>query len=174
MPIQLNFALSLDDYLAAQRLYAKSNWWLNLNHFFGRIVLPVLGVCIFVLAFLISGKGISWVIFLGMAGLGIFLALYPLYMRLRLKQCYLRTRTDNGSCTLELNEDVIRMQGSNAKSEVDWTAVKSTVENDKVILIYLAPAKFFVIPKRICDEQQLNEVRELCKRKLSEKEKVIV
>jgi hypothetical protein len=173
MPIQLNFALSLDDYLAAQRLYAKSNWWLHLNQFAGRIVLPVMGACTFVLAFLISGKGVPWVIFLGMVGLGILLALYPLYMRFRLKQCYRRTRTDDGSCTLELNENVIRMQGSNAKSEVDWTAVKSTAENDKVILIYLAPAKFYVIPKRACDEQQLNEVRELCKHKLSGQQEVV-
>jgi YcxB-like protein len=64
--------------------------------------------------------------------------------------------------TIEFDEELIRTAGSNSKSEIAWAAVNTIAQDDKVLLLHLAPAKFFVIPLRVCDEKQLSDVRELC------------
>jgi hypothetical protein len=96
MPIQLKYTLSFEDYLAAQRLHAKSNWWLHLNQVLGRRILPVIGLLMIYLglALVLGGHGSTWVLDLLMLGLGAFFALHPFYMSYKLKRCFERTRTD--------------------------------------------------------------------------------
>jgi hypothetical protein len=61
---------------------------------------------------------------------------------------------------------MIRVQAARMRSEVQWQAVRSFSENEKVFLLYLAPAKFMAIPKRICSEQEISELRSLFKQEI--------
>jgi len=44
MPIRLQFTLTLDDYVAAQRLHAKRGWWPRLILVLAYTLVPFLGV----------------------------------------------------------------------------------------------------------------------------------
>jgi hypothetical protein len=88
-------------------------------------------------------------------------------MRWKLKRCFSRTRVGDGDCKIELGEDCIRMAGGNTKSEIDWAAVRSMAENERVFMLYIAPAKFIAIPKKVCGSDQIEEFRQLCSRRIS-------
>src|SRR5664279_5460645 len=149
MLVHLEFTLGFNDYLDAQRLHARRSWWPRFNQFMGRFGFPIWGALILIFAYLIHGPG-DRLFVLMMSACGVFLLLYPFYIRFKLKRCYTRTRMDTGDCTFEFEGTCIRSEGSGTKSEINWSAIQSLSENDKVFLLYLAPAKFIVIPKRVC------------------------
>ena len=141
MLVHVEFTLKFNDYLDAQRLHATRGWWPRFDQFMGRMGFPFWGVLLLIFAYLIHGPGVSWLPVLFMSACAVFLLLYPFYIRFKLKRCYTRT------------------EGSGTKGEINWSTVRSFSENDKVFLLYLAPAKFIVIPKRACTESELAELR---------------
>jgi len=78
-----------------------------------------------------------------------------------LKSCYKRTRSDSGACKVTLEHERIQFEGSASKGELAWRAVKQLRENDAVFLLYTAPAKFMVLPKRACTAAQIEEFKAL-------------
>jgi hypothetical protein len=54
----------------------------------------------------------------------------------------------------------------NSKSELNWKAIKSFRENKRIFILYLAPARFIAIPKRVFSEAQIEELRTLLLRKI--------
>ncbi len=161
MPLSLTFTVTFNDFLAAQRLHAKRSLWLRINQIAGRIVAPIWGVLILILAYMIHGPGVSIVPLLIMALCAGLLILYPFYMRFKLKRCYTRTRLGDGTRTIEFNQQSIRSQETNVKSDIEWAAIQSISEDKNVLMLYLAAAKFMLIPKRVCSEGQLDELRSL-------------
>jgi YcxB-like protein len=161
MPVNLQFTLTFEDYLNAQRLHARKNWWLCLNYFAARYVLPVLGVLLILLGFLIFGHAVPSMLSTINFGLGVFFVLYPWYYRARLKRCYLRTRTGKGETSVELGDETIRVMAENVSSDINWKAVQSCREDKNVFLLYLAPAKFIVLPKREFSPDKIVEARSL-------------
>jgi hypothetical protein len=159
MLVHVEFTLKFNDYLDAQRLHATRGWWPRFDQFMGRMGFPFWGVLLLIFAYLIHGPGVSWLPVLFMSACAVFLLLYPFYIRFKFKRCYTRTRMDTGDCTIEFGEACIRTEGSGTKGEINWSTVRSFSENDKVFLLYLAPAKFIVIPKRACTESELAELR---------------
>ncbi|MGA2570481.1 MAG: YcxB family protein [Terracidiphilus sp.] len=137
-----------------------------MDYFVGRFVLPVIGVLLLLLGLLIRGKGVPWAFPAFNIGLGVFLVFYPLYYRLRLRRCYLRTRTGNGEISVEIGEDGILIDAENARSELNWNAVRFCRKDKNVIMLYLAPAKFITLPKRALNPKQVIELRELLTRKV--------
>ena len=165
-PITLRFTLGLGDYLAAQYFHAKSSIWLYANYIGGRYFLPVIGVLLIVQGAFLWKFSSPPVVPAALAGFGLFLAFYPLYLRHRLKRCYTRTRTGNDECTVTFEEESFRTEGQNSNSDVKWAAVKKFRENDKLFLLYLAPAKFLVLPKNQFQPGQVDEFRALLAKKL--------
>ena len=163
MPIQLRFTLSFEDYLAAMRLHARKNWWLCLNYFAARFVLPILGILLVVLGWLVSGNGLPPAAAVFFVGLGVFFLFYPLYYRSRLKRCYRRTSAGTEQ-SVELGEQQIRMKAENTSSELTWKAVRSYSEDQNLFMLYLAPAKFIGLPKRVFTPKQIAELRSLLAR----------
>lgn len=158
MATQIQFELSLDDYLAAQRLHSTRNLWPRIMNFLLYFLYPVLGIL-----FLFFGVGV----FLErnshhpvtMIVCGVLLVCSPIYMRMRLRSCYKRTRSDSGESTLNFGEERVEIKGRYTNSELDWRAVKSFREDAKVFMLYLAPGRFIVIPKRACTEAQISDLR---------------
>jgi hypothetical protein len=167
MQVQLQFNFTFEDYMNGQLLAATRSWWPRLNLFFAKWVIPAIGILNIILAFMIAGNGISWVVFGGMLCLGTYLTLYRFSYRLRLKRCYARTLIGSGLRKFDFTDEMITLEESNAKSEVQWAAVRSYLENKSIFLVFLAPAKMIMVPKRICTESQLSELRELCRRNIA-------
>ena len=167
MPIDLNFTLTFEDYLHAQQLHARHNRWVGLNYFAARFILPVLGVCLIAIALFALIRGVLSAISFFNLGLGVFFVLYPWYYRLCLKRRFLRTRTGS-EMQIEINEETIQVKTENSSSEVKWKAVKSYLEDGKLFLLYLAPAKFIALPKRVFSPEQIAALQALLAQKLAE------
>lgn len=163
MPINLQFTLTFEDYLNSQRLHAKNNFWRCPDYMLARFVLPILGIPLVVLGWLLSGNGLSPAIAVFFVGLGLFFLFYPLYYRSRLKRCYRRTRTGTEQ-SVELGQELIRMKSENTSSELTWKGVQSYLEDQNLFMLYLAPAKFIALPKRVFTPEQIIELELLLTR----------
>jgi len=64
--------------------------------------------------------------------------------------------------TFEFDETSIRSTTQGTRGEIEWSAIRALREDEKLLLIYLAPAKMFMIPKRVCTPAQIEELRQLC------------
>jgi hypothetical protein len=165
--IALSYKLTFEDYLNAQQLHAKRGFWPRLSSLMANWLCPVLGVCFLGIAFLQwSGHATGSVlisIYMGTIFVGC-----RFYLRWKYKRSYQRTRTGSGDMSLTFGEGNFLAEKQNfSKGEYNWSAVKSWRENAKVILIYLAPALFIVIPKRAISEPQLQDLRALLARKMT-------
>jgi hypothetical protein len=167
MPVHLHFTFTFEDYFKGQLLYAKSGWWTRMNYFLARIGAPILGAVILAGNFWLMRFAEPGPFMIINLSFGLFFTLYPLYFRFKLKRCYLRTRTGSGERTLDFNNEVIKTEEANAKSELNWAVVRSFSEDKDTFLLYLAPAKMVMIPKRICSESQLTELRDMLQRNIS-------
>lgn len=169
MSVQLQFTLSFDDYKNAQRLHSRRKLLSRFNYFANRVLFPVIGVFSLGTAFLIrADKGAhESVVILVICGL--MLCSYPIYRNFQLKRCYDRTRTDNGTCTLDLCPEGIKTATENSLGEIGWKAIRSVNQDDNLFMLYLAPAKFLAIPKRICSPAQIEELSQLFMSQVSPK-----
>ena len=161
MPVQIDFTLSFDDYLAAQRLHNTRSWGPRTWHVLNRTLIPALGVLFIVLGFLMIGPKVSWFAVCYVIGFGVFSACFPLYLRYRYKRSYLRSLTNGGNCSVAFDSESIQSAGKNTKSETGWKAITHFRENDQIFLLYLAPGRFLTIPKRRLDPPQLDELHAL-------------
>ena len=152
----IQFKFTFDDYVRAQRLHGNRNL----------IVVSLVGI-IFLLAsgalFRLGNGGSGS----AMAGAGVILVFYPWLIRLNWKYCYKRTRSNDGECTFTFTDEHIHTRSSNARSDVEWSAVRRVAEDKHIFLLYLAPAKFFPIPKRACTPEQIEELRQLFANRVS-------
>jgi YcxB-like protein len=158
MPITLRFTLTFQDFLNAQRLHAKANWWRRLNYY-AIFMLPVLGVFV-----ILTGNWrtpVNWPSATFTMAIGLFCVLFPLYHRFRIKRCYRRTRTGSGDHSFEFGQEKIRVEAENMSSEFNWKAVQKYRENKSVITLYIAPAKFIIVPKRVLTTEQQHELHSL-------------
>jgi hypothetical protein len=161
MPIQIRFKLTFDDYLKAQQLHSKRSFGPHLWYVLARTLIPVLGV-LYLLFFAIvpwRTTHFGWLVVVLICGT--YFTFYPLFVRLRLKRCYLRTRTEDGENSVEIGPESIHLQARNTNSHLNWGAVQSFRENANVFLLYLAPGKFIVLPKRVFSPEQIIELQSL-------------
>ena len=165
--IALRFNLTFEDYLSAIQLHAKRGLWPRMVSFIVDWLYPPLGVFFFGIAFL-QWRGhetTGSVLFAVFAG--IILVAGRFHLRWKYKRGYQRTRTGSGDTSIFFREDNFSAEEHDyEKTEYNWNAVKSWRENAKVMLVYLAPALFIVIPKRAISEPQLQDLRALFARKI--------
>jgi len=162
MPTRIEYTSTFKDYLHAQRAHAKRNAWSRINDVAIRKLAPIWGGVILILALLSYSPG-AWRAgyFQVMIGCAVILVLYPLYIRYRLNRCYKRTRIGDGSRVIDLDEHLIKVQEGATRSELEWSAIQFIREDKNVLMLYLAPAKFLLVPKRCCPAQTLDEVKRL-------------
>jgi hypothetical protein len=165
MPIHLQFTFTFRDYVDAQLLHARRGLWPRLNLALAYTLIPLIGIVGLLTSYLMVTTK-SWGFLAFELPLGVFLLCYPLYLHLRWKRCYLRTRTGEGDHEIDFDEAMIRVTAATMRSEIQWQGVRSFSENQKIFLLYLAPAKFLPIPKRICSPQQTEELRSLFTREI--------
>jgi len=164
--MQINFQLSLDDYRAAQRLHAMRSLWSRIVRALTLYIYPAVGLIFLALSLSLiaakeSEKSISTMIICGFV-----LVLCPVYLRFQSQRCYKRTRSGSNGCELTLDEGGIGVEGQYSSGHMDWKAIHSFREDEKVFLLYLAPARFIAIPKRAGTEEQATELRSLLSRQV--------
>jgi hypothetical protein len=157
----VEYSLTFRDYKAAQTLHAKRSEIPYLAHCVARYLYPVIGICTLIFEFTPRHfVGLPQPKLFGTL-CGLLLTCLPLYMEWVSRRSYRQTRSGAGDCAIELDEEMIRTKGLHARSEMEWTAIQSSSEDSKAFLLYLAPSRFFVIPKRVCTNEQMNELRTL-------------
>lgn len=161
MPIQLRFTLSFEDYLNAQRLHAK--WGPGLNYSKARFVLPVLGVCFILFGLLSVGDGAPWGLRIFFLCFGLCCVLYPWFYRARIRRRYRRTGVREEK-TFDIGEENILVKSENVSSEVRWKAVRLYLEDPNMFLLYIAPVRFFALPKRVFTPDQITQLQSLLAR----------
>jgi hypothetical protein len=164
--MQIQFQFSLDDYLAAQYLHATRSPWPQFTYALTHYIYPILGLFFLILSIPLMRSNIADHSGLTVIICGIILVSCPIYLHIRLKRSYKRTVSDNGECKATFDEVRIKIKGQYSSAEMDWRAIKSFRENKKVFLLYLAPGKFLVIPKRVCTEEQIGELRTIFLQKI--------
>ena len=157
----VEYNLTFRDYKAIQTLHAKRSAIPYLAHSVSRYLYPVFGICILVFEFTPRHfVGSPHPKLIGTV-CGLLLACLPLYLEWAWRRSYKRMRIGAGDCSIEFDDEMIRSKGLHTRSEMEWTATQSSSEDSKVFLLYLAPARFVVIPKRVCTNEQMNELRTL-------------
>ena len=164
--MQIQFQLSLDDYLAAQHLHATRSSWPLFKYLLMYYIFPILGLIFLFIDLQHFEDKASSHYHSATILYGLFLICIPLIMRMHLKNCYKRTRTDNNECKFTFEKERIEIEGQYINGSMDWRAVKSYRENDKVFILYSAPARFSIIPKRACTEEQIGELRTMFRQKI--------
>jgi hypothetical protein len=162
----ISYSLNFRDYKAAQTLHAKRSAMPYLSYCLARYIYPVLGLCI--LAFEFTPRH-----FVGSPQPKLFstlcgftLVCLPLYVHWLTRRSYERTRSNSSDCSIEFGQETIHTRGLHTRSEVEWAAIQSSSEDNKTFLLYLAPARFLVIPKRACTNEQAGELRKLLQDKV--------
>ncbi len=170
---QIQFRFEFNDYVHAQMLHGRRTPFLKVAQFLSRRIAPPVGILMVVFAFSrivihgLSAVGAELPVSLFITlGVGTSLTIYRPLVRLNWSLCYERTRSNNGEGTFEFSDETIRTQTSNAKSEIEWSAIRSFLEDKKTFLLYSAPAMFFPIPKRACTDEQVSELRSLFQRRI--------
>jgi hypothetical protein len=164
--MQLQFKLSFDDYLAAQRLHERRSLGSRFIYMLNYYLSPLIGLFFLACGLLLIESNASFSSIAAIFSACIILLCLPLYMHMRLKRCYKRTRSDSGECKLTFDEERIGVEGQYSRGEMDWRAVKLFREDEKIFVLYTAPAKFIPVPKRICSAAQINELRTILQLKV--------
>jgi len=166
MTTQLQFQLSLDDYLTAQKLHATRSFWSRLVRVLNFYIYPAIGVTCFLICVILWIEKVSDSSPFILMICGIILVCCPIYQHYCLRRCYKRTRSGSDGCQLTFDEESIGVEGQYAKGEMDWKAIHFFREDQSIFLLYLAPASFIAVPKRVCTEEQIAELRSLLSRQV--------
>jgi hypothetical protein len=166
--IALRYELSFKDYVSAQLFHAKRSLWPRFLFFIAWWIYPLVDLFFIASAFLMWRGHASATSIGGAFGLGVIMGCWRFYVRRNYKKRYRQTRCGEGDSELLFTENFIFSEKRDiAKSEFSWKSAKSWRENATVLLIYVAPALFIIVPKRTISESQLHDLRELLRRKVN-------
>jgi len=162
----LTYEFTQSDYIAAQRMHAWRRYKPETAEFFMRwnplvgIVLFSLGIFFFVQHF---DHWAAWVECL----IGTYFMFVGALNKTILARRYRRTRIGTGPLTLRFEDDAIYSdcEGSSS-SRIEYSAIKSLRPTTHNIVIYLAPAVFLAIPRRVLSEGQQSDLVGLINAKL--------
>lgn len=158
----IQFQFTLDDYRNAFRAHCKkgasrlTRWTMKL--------LLVVGVIFFLLGILLFVTGqrtpnvVLMLFFLG--AVWIWVGSGQTYM-LSAKKQFAKAPALREPRTIELNDDGMTTDAGVASSKASWQAYMRFVESKDSFLLYTNPACFNIIPKRVLQPEQVDELRQL-------------
>lgn len=62
---------------------------------------------------------------------------------------------------IEFNDEGVKTDSEIASSQVSWKAILRYVESKDAFLLYTSPACFAIVPKRVLQAEQVDELRRL-------------
>jgi hypothetical protein len=72
--------------------------------------------------------------------------------------------------TVDIDEAGIAFIGPISRAQWTWRAFIKSLEAEHLFLAYLSPCAFLILPKRLLESEESDELRELLSRKLPAKE----
>jgi len=78
-----------------------------------------------------------------------------------------KTRLAREEYRLEVNDSGLKIDCGIASGETNWKAYTRYVESNDTFLLYTSPALFVIIPKRVLQPEQIDEIRNLLKNNVS-------
>jgi len=166
MPIQIHLEFTYRDFADAQILHVKRSEWTYVGHFLAYYFYPFIGFLILLFEFIPNHHDGSSNTKIALTVCGLVLLALPFYRQFNLRRCYRRSRTKSEQCTIEFGEKTIHVKGEHSKSEIQWSAIQSFSEDEKGFLLYLAQVRFVPVPKRVCSEAEVDDLRALFARKI--------
>ena|SRR5579871_2294694 len=165
--MQIAYTLTFLEFLEGQRVHESRSTKTRVLRFLNWWFFPLLGAVLVLCSILLWREGSPWVTVIVVFVYGLFLVSYRLLLLGRAKSKYINTRRGDGSVVAELGEDQIVVQWPDtARTVATWAAAKNFRESEKVLLLYVAPAIFYIIPKRVLSPDQLSELLVLLNKKL--------
>jgi len=159
--MDVQYKCNLDDYKEAQNTQLKRS--------VGYYVMLVSGglclACGAILAF--AGPFSSAVPLLALAAL--WLGCPLIYMPFKLKRDFQKHPNFARECWVHVDDDGLRSQSDVSSGETKWAAFIKFRETSNLFMLFLGGRMFKVIPKRAFSAPQLEEFRELLRRKLPTK-----
>ncbi len=165
--MRITFTPTQKDFIDAQRTHA----WRRYSPAMARLqraLEPFVGVFLILFAVHLArtnaNRGIVLLEFV--LGLYVLLAsrvLGPFLYRRAYRQ---RHSTGPDVTALQFEHDAIYMDSpGHSSGRLEWPAILGTIESETTLLLYLAPARFLIIPRRFLEGSQLQDLSNLLREK---------
>jgi hypothetical protein len=160
------YTSTFEDFKAAQRLFSQRSWKSRLNFLIWLRILPVSGAISAVLLIWDIGyrhfkfDPVFAAVLGGLAWFGLYMALYR-YLLLRKLYKRMKNGRPEGSPTeigIEGDELVSRRPGL-SEGRFKRPAVVGSIEDEKMLLLFVGKKIFFILPKAALPEAAVQEVK---------------
>ncbi len=162
----VRYTTSYKDFVAAQRLNVRRKFLGAARYNFFVYVLPVLsGLALLTLLFDIVVRHFSlppWAggVLSGLAFLGLYCSIYRVYIYRRLYRQMKNGRPELAPIEFELQgEELISRVPGFSEGRFLRTAIRDFAEDDAVVLLYLSPRAFLMLPRHAVSEPELADLR---------------
>jgi hypothetical protein len=158
----VNFQFTLDDYRNAFRAHYRKGasafirWMLKLA-----LVVGVLFLLLSVLFVITGQRALNVVLppFL-LGAFWIWVGMGKTYL-LSARSQFAKSPALHEPRRIEFNDDGVKTDSGIASSQVSWKAILRYAESSDTFLLYTSPACFSIVPKRVLQPEQVNELRRL-------------
>jgi YcxB-like protein len=160
--LQLQFTYTAQDSVDAYKVHFRKRGSL-LNRIFFRLSLPLGIVFILFLALLpvlTKTSKPSSVVVPTLIGMW-WIYIGTLYISQVARRSYRSRPERQVEFSVVIDESGVRMTNAISSSEYKWACFTSSLETDKVILLYVSFCAFEYFPKRVFSPEQLRDLREL-------------
>jgi hypothetical protein len=157
----INFQFTLEDYQDGFRAHLRkgaslyTRWMLK--------IITVAGFLLVSMGILLVATGqrnlSTWLTPALLGGIWVWIGTGRNYLRIAKSQ-FAKNPALRQPRTVEISSDGIKTDAGIASSDTRWAAYLKFVESDRVFLLYTSPATFVIIPKRVLQPSQIDELRQ--------------
>ncbi|MCB9226657.1 MAG: YcxB family protein [Chitinophagales bacterium] len=72
--------------------------------------------------------------------------------------------TINQMESISINKEVLKLKGKNGEGDIAFSTITETEEDENSFLLYFTTSNFLIIPKRLLNAQELNELKSYLKK----------
>lgn len=164
--MQITFTSTQKDFIDAQRTHAWRRYSPAMARL-QRVLQPFVGTGFILLGIYLAREHANGavVLFELVCGLYLLLASWVIAPFLY-KRAYRRHHTGPHATNLDFEQDAIHVDcPGHSSGRLEWSTVLGTFESETTLLLYLAPARFLIIPKRFLEGSQLSDLSNLLREK---------
>jgi hypothetical protein len=159
--MDIQYKCNLNDYIEAQKVALRR----SVSYY---IMLVAGGLCLLMGAVVAVAGPFSTA--LPLLLLAVFWLGYPfVYIPFKLRRDFRKHPNFARECQVHVDDDGLRSQSDVSSGETKWAAFVKFRETPNLFMLYLGGRMFKVIPKRAFSTSEVDEFRELLRRKLPTK-----
>ena len=169
--MRISYRITREDYIDAQKLHRSKGRRAVVRGFVvaAKVVVVACFVLVLVLAVVTKDRN-SWSNLAPLLGLGVVWALLLwVWTPFSWRRCYAKDRRWQQQFTADISEDGIHLESVDFDANLKWTIYLRFIESNKVFLLYQTGRMFNLLPKVAFAPGEIEELRELLRRKLPDK-----